>query len=99
MKYTLSFKLTNPQNGESVRIKGIAEITEYGGFTYGNGKAMTIKYTEGSVENHYYDIRYDKRYRSNDERGYLKEVIKDMYSGDNGSWKSSYINIKTKFEL
>lgn len=102
MKYKVSFKLTNPEKTKSFMVKGIFEIYKSGAFDYGNGKGLHMDFSEcrdvmGS--NMDFDIRYDVRYNSQNEPEYIKTFIKDQWSGQNGSWKASYITVKTIFEL
>lgn len=102
MKYKVSFKLTNPEKTKSFMVRGIFEIYESGAFDYGNRKGLHMDFSQcreimGSDMT--YDIRYDTRYSSQDEPAYIKTFIKDQWSGQNGSWKASYITVKTIFEL
>ena len=102
MKYKVSFKLTNPEKTNSFMVRCVVGIGKSGAFDYGNGKYMWMDFSEcrcvmGSDVS--YDIRYDTRYTSEDEVGYIKTFIKDKWSGQNGSWKASYVTIKKIFEL
>ena len=102
MKYRVSFKLTSPEGDRSFMIRSIFTIEKSGAFDYGNGKYMHIDFSQcrevmGSDMN--YDIRYDNRYSSEDERRYIYTFVKDQWSGQNGSWKASYIAVKNIFEL
>ena len=101
MKYNVSFKLVSPKKDRSVQVKAMFEITKSGCFSYGNEKCMVIKWEdhEAMGDNQMFDIRYDRRYSSKDERGYIKTFIRDRWDGKDGAWKAQYINIKTKFEL
>ena len=102
MKYNVSFKLTNPEKTKSFMVRGIFEIYESGAFAYGNQKGLHMNFSQcrevmGSDMN--FDIRYDTRYSSQDEPAYIKTFVKDQWSGQNGSWKASYVTVKTIFEL
>jgi hypothetical protein len=102
MKYKVSFKLTNPEKTKSFMVRSIVTIGDSKAFAYGNRKYMHIDFSEcrevmGSDLS--YDIRYDRRYSSSNEPEYIKTFIKDQWSGQNGSWKASYITIKKIFEL
>jgi hypothetical protein len=102
MKYKVSFKLTNPEKTKSFMVRGIFEIYESGAFAYGNRKGLHMDFSESREvmgSNMNFDIRYDTRYSSQDEPTYIKTFVKDQWSGLNGSWKASYITVKTIFEL
>lgn len=102
MKYKVSFKLINPEKTKSHMIRSIFIIGKSGAFEYGNRKYMHIDFSEcrevmGSDMT--YDIRYDQRYSSQNEPEYIKMFVKENWSGQNGSWKASYITVKKIFEL
>lgn len=104
MKYKVSFKLTNqPEKTESFMVRSIFEIGESASFSYGNGKYMSIHFTDECREmmgrDMHFDIRYDTRYSSQDEPEFIKAFIKDTWHGKNGAWKASHITVKTIFEL
>ena len=102
MKYKASFKLTNPEKTESFMVRSIVTIGESASFSYGNGKFMSIDFSECRElmgRDMHLDIRYDKRYSSADEPAFIKTFIKDNWSGLNGGWKASHVTVKTIFEL
>lgn len=103
MMYDVSFKLTNPETKESYDVKGVVEFQKSGAFDYGNEMAMIIDYAgyndimgygAGSSTKKMYDIRYDRRYRSDDQRGYIKAFLRGQYDGKDGDWKATYITIR-----
>lgn len=83
-------------------IRCVVGIGKSGAFDYGNGKYMSIDFSqcrEVMGRDMDFDIRYDTRYSSSNEPEYIKTFIKDKWSGQNGSWKAQYITIKKIFEL
>lgn len=102
MKYKVSFKLTNPEKTKSFMVKAVFEIYKSACFDYGNGRGLHMDFSEcrevmGSNQD--YDIRYDVRYNSEHEDDYVKTFIKEMWDGQNGAWKASYVTVKKIFEL
>jgi len=95
MKYRVTFTLTNPARTVVESIKGYFNIKPSQCFEYGNQKCMIVQYDQASGMNDgMYDIRYDRRYRSDDEPGYIKRFIRETYDGKMGSWKAAYIRVR-----
>lgn len=97
-QFAVSFILVNPETSKSHKMKAIINIEQSGAFEYGNGKVMDFNFSgsELKMNNNAVDIRYDTRYSSNDEEGYVKQYISEHWNGKNGAWKARYIKIKRK---
>ena len=97
-QFAVSFILVNPEDSKSHKMKAIVNIEQSGAFEYGNGKVMDFNFSgsELKMNNNSVDIRYDTRYSSNNEEGYIKQYISEHWDGKNGAWKALYIKIKRK---
>lgn len=96
MKYDVRFNLLDPIANEKHDIKCVVDIAESGAFKYGNGKSMAVHFSKSNelhINNQSYDIRYEKRYSSNDEEGYIVQFIEEMWDGKDGAWKASEVQV------
>lgn len=83
-------------NGKAHDFHLIVDICESKCFQYGNRKAMGIKGRVGKNEFHEgYDIRYDTRYSSKDEKGYVERFIcESLWSGEENGYKVVKLDVK-----
>ena len=85
MKYDVKFNLLDPIDNVNYEINCVVDIEESGAFNYGNGKSMSMRFSKSNelpMNNQSYDIRYDKRYSSNDEEGYIDDYYDEWIDHD-----------------
>lgn len=96
MKYDVKFNLLDPIDNVNYEINCVVDIEESGAFNYGNGKSMSMRFSKSNklpMNNQSYDIRYDTRYSSNDEEGYIIQFIEEIWDGKDGAWKASEVQV------
>lgn len=82
MKYNVKYNGLDYKN-EKYTMIGTVEICESSSFKYGNGKQLKFNVSDKEKGYSYtesFDIRYDTRYKKNDEISYIKEIIMDEFS-------------------
>ena len=83
-KFEFKVKLQSPE-GEVVELHPVATF-KCDPDDYGNGFYMKLDGADlgfGSV----FDCRYDCRLKKDDLPAYVREIMKGIWTGQNGSWK------------
>lgn len=72
------FILEGNVEGFDMRFDITVMLTEHGGFDYGNGHALYIRYNEGHYEPELWDARYDPRFSTVDSfNTHVLEFLKE----------------------
>lgn len=95
MNYKMKITLENP-NAAEYDLKSPLELVleckfSYNSDTYGNGHYVSIQGKNFSKL--IFDIRYDKNFNRNNKTEWLEKWAKNYWSGENGSWKLTKIEI------
>lgn len=88
MKYRMNVVITKDGNEKVYNLNCIFFYDEE---DYGNGYYLNI-HGDNFYEK-YFDIRYDKTFRSNEKEKYLVGWAYNYWSGENGAWSIKSLEI------
>ena len=95
--YKIKVKVEEPNTPEGMTSGLYFDLDchfTYNPETYGNGHYVQIKSTDLPFQCCNYDLRYDKSFDRNNKIKWLEEWARSYWSGENGSWKITELEIK-----